>query len=258
MTLTSLLVVNTVVVSLYMSVWFWLSYRLKRLDVVDTAWGGGFMVIALWSYIESPHLQSKLLAVMVSAWGIRLAVHIASRNRGRKNDPRYDTLTAHWKARTYWLRAYTAIFLLQGLLVLLISVPVTVAATDTSSSIHATTVVGCLVWGIGLLIETIADYQLRRFLASRTPAHAIMERGLWRYSRHPNYFGEIVVWGGVALIASDAPHGWVAWLGPLVLGYLIIFISGIPPIEKRKKTDPAYQAYAQRTSVLVPLPPKQA
>lgn len=256
MSLLALLATNALIVGLYMTVWFSVSYLRKRLDVVDTAWGGGFIIVALASFLQSPHALSGILLLMVSVWGLRLAYHIGWRNYGKKNDPRYDELSAKWKPETFWWRAYISVFLLQGLLVLLISLPVTLAAYETADVLTFTLVMGVVLWAAGLLTEVIADYQLQRFLRTRTDTNSVMQKGLWRYSRHPNYFGEIIVWLGIALVASNAPQGWLGWIGPLVLTYLIVFVSGIPPQEKRKKTDAAYQAYARHTSVLVPLPRK--
>ncbi|MEO6513114.1 MAG: DUF1295 domain-containing protein [Candidatus Saccharimonadales bacterium] len=256
MHLLNVLGINALAVLLYMTAWFLLSYRKKRLDVVDSAWGGGFIIVAVWSYIQSPHLYSAVLALLVGVWGLRLALHIASRNGKKQNDPRYDTLTATWNPRTYWLRAYLSIFVTQGLLVLAVSLPITLATGIEATKLTTVAILGTLVWATGFVIEMTADAQLRRFLRTRTAEHPVMDKGLWRYSRHPNYFGEILVWWGIALIASSAPYGWIGWTGPLAISYLIIFVSGIPPLEQRKKDDPAYQDYARHTSVLVPLPPK--
>ena len=256
MSLLALFGINIAVMVLYMSLWFSRSYRLKRLDVVDTAWGGGFIVVALTSLLLSRHVYSGLLALLVSIWGIRLALHISRRNHGKQNDPRYDTLSASWAKQTYWLHAYVTIFLLQGALVLLISTPIILAALITRGNLATSAIIGSLVWLVGLLIEGVADFQLGHFLRTRTAEQKVMNTGLWRWSRHPNYFGEIVVWWGVGLIASSAPYGWLAWLGPVVLTYLIVFVSGLPPQEKRKKNNPAYQEYARHTSILVPLPPR--
>jgi steroid 5-alpha reductase family enzyme len=254
--LTSLLI-NALAVVLYMSAWFLLSYRKKRLDVVDTAWGGGFIVVALWSYIQSPHLYSGIITLLVGLWGVRLALHIASRNKGKRNDPRYDTLTANWNTRTYWLRAYVSIFMTQGALILLVSLPITLATGSEATRLGVAAQAGMLLWLAGICIELVADAQLRHFLRTRTAEHPVMDTGLWRYSRHPNYFGEILVWWGIGLVACTAPYGWLAWLGPVAITYLIVFVSGIPPLERRKKDDPTYQAYVHRTSPLIPLPPKR-
>jgi steroid 5-alpha reductase family enzyme len=252
----TILSVNALAVLCYMTIWFLISRRARRLDVVDAAWGGGFIVVALSSFVQRPGVYTALLAIVVMAWGLRLALHIAERNSKTKNDPRYDDLTASWEPRTYWLRAYLSIFLTQGLLILIVGLPLTVGALLQTTGISVFVPLGLLIWAAGFTTEVIADRQLRDFMPTRTPKHSVMNKGLWHYSRHPNYFGEIVVWWGIAMIASSASYGWLGWIGALTITYLIAFVSGIPPLEKRKKNDRAYQEYARHTSVLVPWPHK--
>lgn len=255
--LLRLLAINLLVITVYMSIWFVLSLSKKRLDLVDTAWGGGFIVIAYGCFLHNPSFYTLLTALLVAAWGARLMLHIYRRNRDKDNDPRYEALSAKWAAQTFWLRAYVSIFLLQGVLIVLISLPVTVLALPGSHHHPLLVALGVIVWFAGVSVETAADAQLSRFLRQRTADQKVMDKGLWGLSRHPNYFGEVLGWWGIGIIAIGAPYSLLAWLGPLTITYLIVYVSGIPPLEKRKKDDPAYQAYAARTSRFIPLPPKK-
>ncbi len=184
-------------------------------------------------------------------------MHIFKRSkRHTEDDPRYTAMAEKWKGRNYWLRAYLSIFLLQGVLILLVSAPVVAATGPRMPGFELLLDVGLVIWLVGYVIEYYADWQLAKFRANPANKGKVMSSGLWRYSRHPNYFGELTQWWGIGLIACEAAWGWVGLFGPSLLTILIVFVSGIPPIEKRKKDDPAYQAYKKRTSSLIPWLPK--
>ena len=254
-----ILLFNALLLFVFMSLAFVAARFRKRLDIVDTAWGLGFIVASEATVGVNTNTSSALLSVpalLVIIWGLRLALHIYNRNRHRKDDPRYEELTRKWRGN-FWVRAYFSIFLLQGALIWVISLPLAMlggAALDTwnwGSIADA----GFALWLIGFTIEVIADWQLSAYL--RLPNRPkVMSRGLWRYSRHPNYFGELTVWWGIGLIGLSVPYGWIGLLGPLTLSLLIIFVSGIPPIERRRQKDPEYRAYQRVTSPLIPLPPR--
>lgn len=249
------LIIAAILLLIYMTVWFFVAKRRKQLNVVDVAWGGGFVLVAWTVYILDQDARTLLIAVLVSLWGLRIMMHLGQRVLSGHEDPRYDEIRRKWRGNI-WAKAYRSIFLLQGLLILLISLPVIMAANDGMVGALWMTRIGTLIWVVGFLIELTADAQLARFVRNRTDKNAVMETGLWRYSRHPNYFGEVVQWWAIGLIALRAPYGWIGLAGPLLLTILIEFVSGIPPIEKRKKSNPAYADYMHRTSRLVLWPPK--
>lgn len=230
----------------------------KRLDVVDSAWGIGFILAAWFSYAWQPNGRSLLIAILVSLWGVRLAWHTYRRGlrRGR-DDPRYDKLSKKWGEK-FGVRAYLSIFLLQGALIWVISLPIMLAVADRLPGAPWFMWLGTLWWLKGFAAEAIADWQLSRFISRPKNKGHVLQTGIWRYSRHPNYYGEIVQWLGIGLIACAASFGWLGFIGPLTLAFTIIFISGIPPIENAKKADPEYQAYKKRTSPLIPWFPKGA
>lgn len=237
---------------MYMTGFFLVAKHRKRIDTVDIAWGLGFVVVAWSTLFQNFSFHNQLIANIVTIWGIRLAYHIYSRHKVRANDPRYDELSSKWKGNI-WLRAYVSIFLLQGVLVLIVSLPVTVAGNETLPGWGWLSIVGVVVWSIGFLIEAVSDKQLGDFLKQKNHPR-IMQEGLWKYSRHPNYFGELVQWWAISIIALQVSYGWIGLIGPLTLSILIIFVSGIPPIERAKAKDKDYQVYKKQTSPLILLP----
>jgi steroid 5-alpha reductase family enzyme len=253
--MAKLLLVNALLLFIYMTLWFAAAHARRRLDTVDTAWSLGFVVVA-WSVASQQASQRTLvIAILVSIWGLRLANHIWRRSRKHGEDPRYEELSGKWRGN-FWLRAYLSIFLLQGVLIWLISLPIVVAGNRQLSGLGWLSVAGGMIWLIGFIIEAVADRQLR-LLLGRKNHPKVLQTGLWRYSRHPNYFGELTQWWGIGVIALQASYGWIGLAGPLLLSVLIIFVSGIPPIEKRRLKQPDYQAYKARTSALIPLPPRR-
>jgi steroid 5-alpha reductase family enzyme len=239
-----------------MSVWFAVAKAFKKISVVDVAWGGGFVLIAWLVATNNPSARSLLIAVLITIWGIRIVNHLGRRVfKSKGDDERYVELSKKW-GHNKWMRAYFSIFMLQGLLALAICLPVLIATNEQNENLGILSVLGSAIWAFGFLIEAHADKQLRQFVGDPANKGKVMDQGLWKLSRHPNYFGELTQWWGIAIIALQVQYGWVGLFGPLVLSILIIFVSGIPPIERKKKSDPAYADYMRRTSPLILWPPK--
>ena len=247
----------SVVILTYMTAWYGVALYTHRYDVVDSAWGIGFVLVAWVSLGLRANfgLLQLVSALFVSIWGFRLFAHIANRNwRKHEDDHRYQALRDAWGAAEK-RKAYTNVFLLQGLLFAVISTPM-VAIAFSHRHPNAVSYIGWIIWLFGIAFEATADRQLATFLAHRPAgSHQIMNRGLWRYSRHPNYFGEVTTWWGAAVVACSA-GGWWGIVGAVVITVLITKVSGIPPLEKHYAGNTAYAAYSRSTSVLFPLPPK--
>lgn len=241
----------------YMSLWFGLALARRQINVVDAAWPGALVLIALIVAGLHSSARSFLIAALVIIWGLRLFGHLIDRVFEAGEDRRYAEMVQNWH-KLRWLRIYGAVFLAQAVLAVVVALPVIMATGQQNPHLGILSFVGALVWVVGLFIEAAADYQLRVFVRTKTSKDEVMEQGLWRYSRHPNYFGELLQWWGIGVIALQASFGWVGLFGPLVLTLSICFVSGIPAAEKRLKSNKNYQAYAKRTSPLVPLPPKKA
>lgn len=241
----------------YMTAFFALAVVRRDNSVADIAWGGGFLLVALLSLHLGVGwlLRPTLLTVLVALWAARLAIHILRRNRGRGEDPRYAAWRRDWGR--WWLpRSYLQVFLLQGAILLVVAAGIVVVNTRSGPGLRALDAIGTLVVLGGLAFETVADVQLARFLADPANRGRIMDRGLWRYSRHPNYFGEAVVWWGVWLIALSVPGGWWAVVSPLLITFLLLKVSGVPMLERLMEGQPGWAEYRARTSVFVPLPPR--
>ncbi len=234
---------------LYMNAWYLVSRVLKRNDIADTAWGLGFIFLA-WvsSWLGSNwSTHSLLVNSCVTIWGLRLSGHIYKRNQKQIEDARYEVFRQN---------AYLKVFMLQGLLMLFVATPVIWINLHPVSEFGFFGALGLLVWVTGFLFESIADHQLARFKQDPKNRGYMIQTGLWAYSRHPNYFGEVLLWWGIGLLALPSPNGWVALWGPCVITFLILKVSGVPMLEKQMENRPEFQKYKQRVSKFFPWPPK--
>lgn len=240
-----------------MSAWWLYAQVHKRNDVADIAWGIGFIVLAASLYIREGAQDNKATIAlgMVAAWGIRLAVHIAVRHQGKPEDGRYQAMREGWKYPLF--QSYIFVFMTQGLFLLLVTAPIMLLFYDTDRSLAWYNYTGIAVWAVGLLFEAIGDYQLAQFIKNPANKGKIMRYGLWSYTRHPNYFGEISLWWGFYLFTLFTPYWLVGLVGPITITCLIIGVSGIPMLEKRYKGNKEYERYQKTTSAFFPMLPKK-
>ncbi|MCX6732482.1 MAG: DUF1295 domain-containing protein [Candidatus Roizmanbacteria bacterium] len=240
----------------YMTVWYVVGLILKRNDVADIAWGLGFVIFCWISlFISEITVRGILVSALVTVWGVRLASHIYLRNRNKPEDYRYQTWRNEWK--NFYLRSYLQIYLLQGLFLYFIALPFLFINKSAVSGITILDIVGILIWFIGFYFESVGDSQLKQFVSNPENKGKIMDQGLWRYSRHPNYFGEVTQWWGIFIIALSVPFGYLTVIGPLTITILILFISGIPLLEKKREGRVDWEKYKKQTSIFFPLPPKK-
>jgi steroid 5-alpha reductase family enzyme len=246
------------VLFVYMSLWFVASLLKKRNDVADVAWGLGFVLMAWTSFLisEDISLRALIVDVLVSIWGLRLAWHIHARNHGKSEDYRYAAWRVEW-GRWFYIRSYLQVYLLQGVLLFLIVTPVVVSNLMSGGALGALDILGLLIWVTGFYFESVGDSQLARFIAEPTNKGKLMQSGLWAYTRHPNYFGEVTQWWGLWIIALSVTGGVYSIIGPLTITYLILKVSGIPLLEKKMEQNPAFAEYKQRVSKFIPLPPRK-
>ncbi len=239
----------------YMSVWFFVSLLKKRNDVADVAWGLGFVLVAWVSFFLSGAGSARGLftCALVTVWGLRLAWHIHARNKGKAEDYRYLTWRKEW-GKWFYVRSYAQVYLLQGFLLFLIALPVLIINDSSGPSLNWLDVTGAAVWLFGFYFEATGDAQLARFIKDPGNKGKLMQSGLWAYSRHPNYFGEVAQWWGILLLALSVPSGWIGIIGPCTITFLILKVSGIPMLEKKMHEHPDFAEYAKRTSVFIPLP----
>ena len=236
-----------------------LSLRLRNAAIVDIFWGSGFGLLA-WLYfaLSAGFLPRKLLvATLVTIWGVRLSVHIWRRNHGRPEDFRYRAWRVQWAGNFAW-RSLLQVFMLQGALMWLISAPLLLAQTATApAALGLLDGLGTLLWLAGFIFEAGGDWQLERFKANPDNAGRIMDSGLWRYTRHPNYFGDALMWWGLYLLAAASPAGVWAIGSPLLMTVLLMRVSGVTLLEKSLGQRPEYREYIARTPAFFPWRPKR-
>lgn len=243
---------------MYMSALYLIAQKKKNNSIVDVGWGLGFIIIALISFFynaahEIPHATITALTLI---WGLRLSIHIYLRNKGKGEDKRYAAMRASWGT---WepLYSFFQVFMLQGFLMLVVTYPIVLI--NTSANIHLTPfyIVGLTMWLIGFFFETVGDYQLTQFLKNAANKGRVMRYGLWQYTRHPNYFGELMMWWGIFLMAATLPGGLITIISPLTMTFLLLFVSGIPLLEKPFNENPEFQDYKKVTNALIPWFPKK-
>ena len=251
--------IAALVILAYMTLVWLLSLARKDASVVDIFWGFGFVVTAAAYFVLTDGFIARkiILMALVTIWGLRLSGYILWRNWGKPEDFRYQK----WRAESgssFWWRSYFKVFLTQGALMWVISAPL-LAAQYGASPNHLIWLdyLGILVWAIGFFFEAGGDFQLARFKANPCNKGKVMDKGVWRYTRHPNYFGDSAQWWGYYLIALAA-GGWWTIFSPILMTMLLLRVSGVALLEKTlKETKPQYKEYVENTSAFVPLPPKK-
>jgi steroid 5-alpha reductase family enzyme len=240
----------------------WLaSLPLRDASLVDRVWGMAFVVLAVWYSWTRPDAPMPApglaLALLVSIWGMRLSIHLTRRNWGRGEDYRYAAMRARQGAR-FGLMSLGTVFLLQAVLVWVIGMPLFAGIRGEpipGAPGILLTAAGILVWLVGFLFETVGDWQLARHRADPTRQGQVLDTGLWRYTRHPNYFGDAAVWWGLWLLAAAAGGWWTAF-GPMIMTFFLMKVSGVTLLEKQLvEKRPGYREYVARTSAFIPRPP---
>ncbi len=235
------------------------SLRLRDASIADVGWGLGFVLLA-WLYcILSPALtpRSWLVAGLVTLWGARLSLHIFLRNRGHGEDPRYRAMrAAHGPA--FWWRSLFTVFWLQGTLMWFVALPILVAVRAAQPpDLTAVDGLGVLIFVVGFAFEVVGDAQLARFKADPANRGRVLDRGLWRYTRHPNYFGDAMLWWGLFVVAASTPGGWLTVLSPALMTLLLMRVSGVTLLEEGlKASKPGYAEYIARTPAFLPWFPR--
>jgi steroid 5-alpha reductase family enzyme len=237
-----------------------LSLATKNVTLVDSLWGLGFVLIAWITFgLTDGYSGRKLLLTgLTTAWGLRLSVHLTWRNWGKGEDPRYGS----WRqagGERFWIISLFKVFLLQALFLWVIALAIQYGQASPHPA-HWTRLdfLGFIIWLVGFVFESVSDFQLARFKADSTNRGKVMDRGLWAYSRHPNYFGESLIWWGLFLIALSTPNSWWTVISPLIITAVLLKMTGIPLMEKAiVDTRPGYRDYIRRTSAFIPWFPRK-
>ncbi len=262
-----------IIVFAYFLSGFLLAQRLRDNSIADIMWGMGFVILALFlasyaAFFETITLSALAVSAFIVIWGVRLSLSIFKRNFKKGEDYRYQEMRKKWGDRFPRLKAFLKVFMTQGVFMLVVAMPLILLyayPAETERFIGenplriAGLIAGGIIWIIGFIFESVGDRQLRNFLKKPENKGKIMQNGLWRYTRHPNYFGEATMWWGLAIIAASNAlwQGAFAFISPVVITVLLLYVSGVPLLEKKMMKDEAFREYAQRTSKFFPLPPKK-
>ncbi len=253
--------VNLVVVVLMMVVGWLISLRHRNVTIVDSLWGLGFVLVTWITFFNSQGYwgRSLLIAVLATLWGMRLTLYLSKRNWGAGEDPRYGK----WREAAgdrFKVVSFYKVFLVQALFLWTISLVLQVGQIATQPDrLGWFEGLGLALWLIGFLFETIGDRQLARFKADSANKGRVMDKGLWAYTRHPNYFGECLVWWGFYVISLSTPYGWLTVISPIIITLVLLKMTGIPLTEKTiMETRPEYLRYIKRTSAFIPWFPKKS
>jgi len=242
------------VISMMICGWL-VSLIYKNVSIVDSLWGLGFVLIAWLTFGQAEGFTGRkiLIVLLTTAWALRLSAHLSWRNWGKGEDPRYGG----WRKAAgdrFWIISLFKVFLLQALFLWVIALTIQYAQlSPTPAHLTGLDVLGSIICMIGFVFESVSDWQLARFKADKANAGKVMDRGLWAYSRHPNYFGECLIWWGIFLIVLSTPGSWWTVVSPIVITAVLLKMTGIPLTEKNiVKTRPGYREYIKRTPPFFP------
>lgn len=249
---------TVVLIFIYMTIFFTIAQIKKNNSIVDVGWGLGFVLIAAYTLFKGGNYtpRSLTVSILVFIWGMRLFYHILKRNLGKPEDFRYAAWRKEWGK---WLvpRAFLQVFMLQGFLMLIIAYPIIMTNSTESGNLGIFEIIGLIVWIVGFIFEALGDKQLKDFIFNKKNKGKIMKEGLWKYTRHPNYFGEATMWWGIFIMSILSEGGIIGIISPMVITFLLLFVSGVPMLEKHYKDNKEFQDYAKVTSKFFPWFPKK-
>jgi steroid 5-alpha reductase family enzyme len=252
------LILFAVTIGLMTLLWV-MSLLLKNSSIVDIFWGTGFVIFAWVAFFLTPEgfmARKLLLTILVTIWGLRLSLYILARNWGKPEDFRYQA----WRnqhGRKWWWYSFFQVFLLQGVLLTIVAAPLLAAQlSPTPARLGVLDFIALPLWAIGFFFEAVGDWQLKRFRSDPANKGRVLDRGVWRYTRHPNYFGDSAQWWAYYLIAASA-GGWWTIFSPILMTTLLLRVSGVSLLEKTLDSRPGYKEYSERTSEFIPWFPRK-
>ncbi len=239
-----------------------LSVYLKNVSIVDAFWGIGFVILAIYYFFTTPsselHPRKVLLVVLAGIWGIRLSFYLLIRNWGKPEDFRYQKFRKDYGAHRYWWYSFFQVFLLQGILLWMISAPLlSTPYFSSGKQLNSFDYIAVIVWVIGFLFETLGDYQLSKFKSNPSNKNKVLDTGLWKYTRHPNYFGDATIWWSFGLFSIASGSYWPL-ISCLIMNLLLLKVSGVALLERTlAKSKPRYKVYMDKTPAFFPWFPKK-
>jgi steroid 5-alpha reductase family enzyme len=254
----AMLIAAFTIAAVMVTTWI-ISLIIKNASIVDIVWGAGFAVTSwvLAATVDGNSGRQLLLAVMVGLWGMRLALYLAKRNIGHGEDWRYKAMRKK-KGKNFGVISLVTVFGLQGVLMWTVSLPVILGNADNSPGVGPIAVMGIMLWFVGLTFEAVGDYQLAKFKKDPSNATKVMDKGLWSLTRHPNYFGDALLWWGIGIVGAETGSGIFGLVGPLVMTFFLLKVSGVPMLERSlSRRREGYADYVAKTSGFIPRPPKK-
>ncbi len=250
------LILGAVTIFIYFLLFFIAGQILKNNSIVDIGWGFGFVIVAFVMIINNFSIERLLITAMVSLWGLRLFYHILKRNLGKEEDFRYQDMRKKWGKKQV-INAFFKVYMIQGVFMFIISM--TVLTYGDSINNFLLVILGILVFAVGFYFESVGDKQLKEFKSNSENKGKLMDKGLWKYTRHPNYFGEAVLWWGIYITGLGFGAPLWAIVSPITITYLVRFVSGVPLLEEKYKDREDFKEYKKKTPIFVPfIKPKEA
>jgi len=231
-----------------------LSLKLKDASIVDRFWGLNFILLALIYFFQTKEIYWRhlIILLLLFLWGARLSLHIHWRNHGHPEDYRYQAMRKN-RGTSFWWYSLFSVFFLQGVLAFLIASPILLIFAGEKAPISFFDFVGIIFWGIGFYFEVMGDRQLKKFKADPKNKGKILDQGLWALTRHPNYFGDALIWWALFLLALPVKNGWMSVLGPIIMSFFLRYVSGVALLEKSlSKNKPGYNEYVRNTPAFAP------
>ncbi len=251
--MTQIFLISGITIFIYMVILYMIAQSVKNNSIVDTGWGMGFVILTLVLIFSSEKIYPTMLilSLMILLWGVRLSFYIYMRNLGKPEDFRYANWRKQWGNRQPFI-AFFKIFMLQGAIMFIVALPIMITFSKHTDLPNITGIIGIFLFLFGLLFEGIADKQMKQFKAYPPNRGKIIRSGLWKYSRHPNYFGEALLWWGIGLYSFSVSGYWYCFIGPIVISFLLRYVSGVPMLEEKYKDREDFKEYASKTPIFVP------
>lgn len=244
-----------IVVWIYFIILFFIGRGLHNHGLVDIGWGMGFVIIAAYTLFAGGNYDAASItsSVLIAIWGLRLFYFVLKRNWGKPEDFRYAGFRKKWGTKFPELKAYFQVYFLQTIFMYIIALSlIRVNSIGDKKNILFYTAFGTVIWIVGFFFESVGDSQLKKFKEGGKNKGRIMKTGLWRYTRHPNYFGEATMWWGIFFISLTADLWYISIISPITITFLLLFVSGVPMLEKKYADNPEFIEYKKVTSKFIP------
>lgn len=239
---------------------FLIAQAKKNNGLVDIAWGLGYVVVAIFTYFAAGAMTERatIVSILVLLWGLRLAYYLFRRNWSKAEDYRYVNMRKRWgTTKSKYIKMFLNVYMLQLVLLFIIAQPIITVNRSTETGLGLLDYIGLAIWIFGYIFEVVGDHQLKTFIGKPENKGRLMKYGLWKYTRHPNYFGEATMWWGIYIISISVSGGWTGFYSPLLITLLLLFVSGVPLLEKKYKDHPEWPVYESQTSKFIPMPQKK-